>query len=161
MSNSSQAATAWARLSGLPGGKWLFTRIVTWKSPYASSIRPAFTELRPGYCEARICKHRAVLNHIGTVHAIAMCNLVELVGGTMMEVTVPRGYRWIPRGMSVEYLAKATSDVRAVAELAALPELADSTDVPVTVNVFDASDKVVLRAVITILISRKPAHRDA
>ena len=34
-------------------------------------------------------KRRAVLNHIGTVHAIAMANLCELACGMLMEVTIP------------------------------------------------------------------------
>lgn len=47
-----------------------------------------------------------MLNHIGTVHAIAMCNMAELAGGTMTEVTVPSTHRWIPKGMTVEYLKR-------------------------------------------------------
>jgi len=56
-----------------------------------------------------------VLNHIGTVHAIAMCNMAELAGGTMTEVTVPATHRWIPKGMTVEYLKKAETDLIAIA----------------------------------------------
>lgn len=33
-----------------------------------------------------------------------MCNMAELAGGTMTEVTVPSTHRWIPKGMTVEYL---------------------------------------------------------
>lgn len=35
-----------------------------------------------------------------------MCNMAELAGGTMTEVTVPSTHRWIPKGMTVEYLKK-------------------------------------------------------
>src|SRR3546814_18237123 len=86
-----------------PMGKWAFSRLVCLKAPYFGSIRPRFEELRPEYCEVRMRKRRAVTNHIGTVHAVAMCNMAELAGGTMTEVTIPTTTRWYPKGMSVNY----------------------------------------------------------
>ena len=74
------------------------------KSTLFRQYFPLFIELKPNYCEISIKKKRSVLNHIGTVHAIAMCNMAELAGGTMTEVTVPTTHRWIPKGMTVEYL---------------------------------------------------------
>ncbi len=58
-----------------------------------------------------------MLNHIGTVHAIAMCNMAELAGGTMTEVTVPSTHRGFPKAWTVEYLKKAETDLIAVAAL--------------------------------------------
>jgi len=69
------ARAAWRRLAKWPGGKYLFSRLLCLKAPHFASIRPRFGVLRPGYCEVRINKRRAVLNHIGTVHAIALCNM--------------------------------------------------------------------------------------
>ena len=63
-------------------------------------------------------KRRAVQNHIGTVHAIAMCNLAEIAAGTMTEISIPASMRWLPKGMQVEYLKKADSDVEAIATVA-------------------------------------------
>src|SRR5690606_40371017 len=77
-------------------------------------------ELRPGYAEVTFAKRREVLNHIGTVHAIALCNAAELAAGSMTDASIPAGYRWIPRGMTVEYLAKAKGDVRTVADGSAI-----------------------------------------
>ena len=54
-------------------------------------------------------------NHIGTVHAIALCNLAELSAGVMTDATIPASMRWIPKGMTVEYLKKATGTMRGVA----------------------------------------------
>ena len=64
----------WKRLTPLPLGKRLFSRIVCFKAPYFGSIRPVFEELQSGYGVVRLKNRRAVQNHIGTVHAIAMCN---------------------------------------------------------------------------------------
>jgi len=145
----------WQRLSTKPAGKWLFSRLVCWKAPYFSTIRPRFVALRPGYCEVHIRKRRRVLNHIGTVHAIAMCNMAEIAGGTMTDVTVPSGFRWIPKGMTVEYLAKAQTDLTATARIEPLPDFDQAMELPVTVAVKDSAETLVFRAVITMWVSRK------
>lgn len=149
------ALSLWQRLSTKPMGKWAFSRLVCWKAPYFGTIRPRFEELRPGYCEVRIKKRRSVLNHIGTVHAIAMCNMAELAAGTMTDVTVPANCRWIPKGMTVEYLARAQTGLKAVAQLDPIPKFESAADVPVTVTVADAADETVFRAVITMWVSPK------
>ena len=81
--------------------------------------------------------------------------MVELAGGTMTDVTLPATYRWIPKGMTVEYLAKAETDLRAVAKLDPIPEFVAATELPVTVNVIDTANKTVLRAVILMWVSLK------
>ena len=133
---ANQTLELWNRLARLPAGKSLFSRLVCFRAPYFGSIRPRFVRLEPGLAEVRMEKRRAVQNHIGTVHAIAMCNMAELAGGTMTEVTVAPSQRWIPRGMTVRYLKKAGSNLRAVATPASdLPETGESGDYPVRVEV--------------------------
>jgi acyl-coenzyme A thioesterase PaaI-like protein len=140
-------------LSSVPLGKHLFTRAVCFKAPYFGSIDPLIVDLRPGRCEVHAGNKRAVRNHLGTVHAIAMCNMAELAGGMLTEVSVPRGHRWIPTGMTVEYLAKARTDLRAIAELDPLPDIDHDTDLPVDVRILDDADSVVMRATITMRVS--------
>jgi acyl-coenzyme A thioesterase PaaI-like protein len=152
-SQTNFALNAWQRLSRYPGGKWLFSRVVCIKAPYFSSIRPTFMELQSGYSKVRIKKRRKVQNHIGTVHAIAMCNLAEIAAGTMTEVTIPTSHRWIPRGMTVEYLAKAETDLVAVANIDPIPRFDEAIEVPVNVDVLDATDKLVLRARIAMWVT--------
>ena len=113
--------SAWQRMPQWFGGKWIFSRLVCLKAPYFASIRPRFKALCPGYCEVHIKKRRAIPNHIGTVHAIAMCNMAELASGTMIDVTIPVTHRWIPKGMTVEYLKKAKTSLRAIAKLEPIP----------------------------------------
>lgn len=157
MPKTANALDTWRRLSPKPGGKWLFSRVVCRKAPYFGSIRPRFIELRPGYCEVAIRKRRAVLNHIGTVHAIAMCNMAELAGGTMTEVTIPPTHRWIPKGMTVAYLKTATSDLTAVATPESAADLESAGEYKVKVEVRDSQAQPVFEATITMWISpRKP-----
>lgn len=153
MSRPNSTLAIWNRLSSKPGGRWLFTRVICWKAPYFGSIRPAFVELRPGYCEVRMKKRRAVHNHIGTVHAIAICNLAELAAGVMTDASMPPTHRWIPKGMTVEYVGKAGSDLRGIGKIEPMPEFGESADLPVQVEVFDTEDKVVFRAMITMWVS--------
>ncbi len=148
----------WQRLSALPFGAWLFSRAVSFKAPYFASISGRFVELRPGYCRVTLAKRRKMLNHIGTVHAIAVCNLAEMAAGTMCEATVPATHRWIPKGMTVEYLRKAATDLTAVATMDPLPAFDGAArDVLIGVDVTDRAGEVVVRAVITMRISPRKA----
>ena len=104
------------RLENYPQGRRLFSLVFEQAAPYFRTSRPRFTELRPNYAELRLAKRRRVQNHLGTVHVIAICNGLEAAMGALAEATVPRGRRWIPKGMSVDYTAKATSDIRCIAE---------------------------------------------
>jgi len=151
-----QALRNWKTLAGTGPGRWLFSRLVCLKAPYFASIRPVFEVLEPGRAVARIRKRRSVTNHIGTVHAIAMANLCELVAGTVTEVSLPRSMRWIPRGMKIDYLAKAETDLTGEATLPPVNEgVAQDIAVPVTVT--DRSGKAVVRAEITMYLSPKRA----
>jgi acyl-coenzyme A thioesterase PaaI-like protein len=152
--SESSVLKIWARLSGTAAGRWLFSRLVCLRAPYFASIRPAFEVLEPGRAVARVKKRRAVTNHIGTVHAIAMANLCELVAGTMTEVAVPASMRWIPRGMKIQYLAKAETDIRGEARMPALVE-GGSQDIVVPVEVRDQGGTAVVRAEITMYVSPK------
>lgn len=129
----------WNALSQVPAGKTVFSRAVCLKAPYFGSIDPHIAELRSGYCEVRIKDRRAVHNHLGTVHAIAMCNMAELAGGMATEVTIPAEARWIPVGMSVEYLRKARGTLRAIARLDPIPAHEDGVDVIANVEILDES----------------------
>jgi acyl-coenzyme A thioesterase PaaI-like protein len=111
--------------------------------------------LAPGACEVRIKKRRAVTNHIGTVHAIALCNAAELAAGMMTNVSIPEGARWIPKGMTVEYLKKAETDLRAVASLPAGSDATKAGELPVLVDVKNTADETVFRARITMWVSQK------
>jgi len=146
------ALKAWRRMEGKPFGKALFSRFVCFKAPYFATISPRFEELRPNYARVSMSKRRGVTNHIGTVHAIAMCNLAELAAGTMTEVSIPASMRWLPKGMTVEYLKKCSGGARAVATL---PEVAEgpARDVPAAVEIEDDAGEVVCRATITMYVS--------
>lgn len=152
----SQTLKLWNRFKNKPAGKWTFSKLLCLKAPYFSSISPVFERLETNYVEIKIKKHRAVLNHIGTVHAIAMCNMAELAGGTMTDVTVPSSHRWIPKGMTVEYLKKAETDLIAIATpVESNFQWNQGRDYLVNVEVKDTHNDLVFKAVITMWVSAK------
>ena len=152
----SQTLKLWNRFKNKPAGKWTFSKLLCLKAPYFSSISPVFERLKTNYAEIKIKKHRAVLNHIGTVHAIARCNMAELAGGTMTDVTVPSSHRWIPKGMTVEYLKKAETDLIAIATpVESNFQWNQGSDYLVNVEVKDTHNDLVFKAVITMWVSEK------
>lgn len=142
------------------GGR-LFDLAFSQAAPYFWTVRPRFTVVEPNHAELVIRKRRGVHNHLGTVHAIALCNGLEAAMGVLAELTIPSDRRWIPRGMEVSYTAKATSDITCVAETdpdqwssEALP--AAGAEVPVRVRGVRADGTVVIEGVIHLWVTPKP-----
>lgn len=156
----SQVQTLWKSLSGLPVigepvGKRVFSFAFAQKAPYFATVRPRFVTLRPHYCELVIPKRRGVQNHLGTVHAIALCNGLESAMGALAEVTVPSDRRWIPKGMEVSYTAKATSDITCIAETDPEQWTSGDPDLPVRVRGVRDDGTVVIEGVIHLWVTEK------
>ena len=154
----SQVLTLWKKTSALPQGKRIFSVLFAQKAPYFATIRPRFVDIRPNRAELVIPKRRGVHNHLGTVHAIALCNGLEAAMGALAEATIPADKRWIPKGMEVSYTAKATSDITCVAETdaeqwtsEALPD--SGGDLPVRVRGVRDDGTVVVEGVIRLWVT--------
>ena len=147
----------WQNLHNKPGGKWAFSKALCLKAPYFSSISPKVEALQPDLCQVSMKKTRQVQNHLGTVHAIAMCNMAELVMGLMVDASTPQDMRWIPKGMQVEYLKKAQGRIHARAWLPApLDSSPTGYEVAVPVELGNPAGEIVCRATITCWISPRP-----
>jgi acyl-coenzyme A thioesterase PaaI-like protein len=143
------------KLKNVPFGNSIFSGILARFAPYFTTIKPKVVELRPNYMKASMKKRKAVHNHLKTVHAIAMCNLCEFTGGILMEASIPKHRRWIPVGMTVNYVAKAKTDLTATCDLSHVNwETCD--EVICHVSVRDTSDVEVMNAAITMKVSDKP-----
>ena len=139
-----------------PAGHWLFSRAVCFKAPYFGSMRPTIRVLEPGRCEATIPHRRAVQNHIGTVHAIALCNLAELCAGVMTDASLPGDMRWIPKGMTVSYLKKAKGTMRGIATpMIPIVSATEGYDLPINVDVLDPAGEKVFHAEIRMWLTPK------
>lgn len=154
MSQDNYLLKLWAKANRLPAGKKWFSMIFARKAPYFGTIKPLVREVRPNYCEVAFKKRRGVENHIGTVHVIAICNALEMAMGAVAEATIPKHLRWIPRGMELQYTAKATSDILAIAETR--PEDWQPGDLAVRVRAERDDGTVVVEGVIMLYVSEKP-----
>jgi acyl-coenzyme A thioesterase PaaI-like protein len=123
--------------------------------PYFASVLPHVRRMEPGLAEVDVPKWFFVHNHLKTVHAIASCNAAELAMGMAMEATVPTTHRWIPKAMNVQYLARATTSLRATARFDPpdFGAITEGTDLVVPVSVTDRSGIEVVHADITTWVT--------
>ncbi len=144
------------KLSRLPGGKAIFGRLVGFSAPFFSHIRPIFIDLRPAYCETQMRDRRGVRNHLGTINAGALCSMAEMTGGLALDSVVPSSLRWIPKTMTVQYLAKATGTITAISEFDKSMIVEGDMIIPIVVS--NASGEAVFTADITFYVSKKPSR---
>ncbi len=128
-----------------------FTALVTEFAPYFDSIDPLFTQLEAGYAEVSLKNQKKVHNHLGTVHAIAMCNAAELAAGTMTDASIPENAQWIPKGMTVAYVKKAKTDLNVICDARSV-DLSLPGDIVVPVKALDTDKNIVFTADITMNI---------
>ena len=148
--------SAWDRLSGLPGGGYLFSKFVGRAAPYTGSIDAQVVQLEDNYAKVVLQDRPAVRNHLRCVHAIALANLAELCGNIAVAYTLPEDARFIVAGMSLEYLKKARGTLTAESR----PNITKSSakqEVEVLVEIRDQKGEVCTRATLRTLIGPKKA----
>jgi acyl-coenzyme A thioesterase PaaI-like protein len=146
----------YTRLSKRPLGPQVFSVLYALEAPYFWTVRPQVRAMAPHHAEVVVPLRWAVRNHIGTLHAIAAVNGLEAAMGLLAEATCPEDKRWIPVGMSVRYVAKATTDLLCVAETDEVDWEQD--DVSVRVKAVRRDGVVAVEGVITIRISARPSR---
>jgi acyl-coenzyme A thioesterase PaaI-like protein len=73
--------------------------------------------------------------------------------GLTVDSTLPKEWRWIPKGMNVEYLEKATTDLVGKCQVAKNDiQIGDNH---VVVNVFNTNDVLVFKATINMYVSER------
>jgi acyl-coenzyme A thioesterase PaaI-like protein len=146
---------AWDLLSGLPGGRMLFSRVISRMAPYTGSIRATVTVLRSGYAEVEMPDRRGLRNHLDSIHAIALANLAELAGNLALSYSLPDDARFIVSGMEIDYMKKARGRITAIGE-PPIPRTSVRAQYDVPVTLRDGSGDEVARAVVHSLVGPKP-----
>ena len=141
--NAAQRLVAWwQRCERMPAGKSVFARLIALTIPYTGSVRPRVLELHAGHARVEIRDRRAVRNHLGSVHAVALTNLGELASGLAL-VPWLQG-RGIVTELSTEYVKKARGTITAVGT-AVVPQLDGPIDHVTTAVLTDEQGDIVAR----------------
>lgn len=148
----------WDRLAPLPGGKLLFSRLVGRAAPYTGTIGARVEVLERGRAEVTMLDRPGVRNHLDSIHAIALANLVEITGNVALAYAMPDDARFILAGFTIEYVKKARGTIRGVCECP-IPETSDRVEYAVPVRLFDASGDEVVRATLRTLVGPKKTKR--
>lgn len=144
------------KVAHLPGAGRFLGLAIGFNAPYFLSVLPNVVRAEPNHVEVKVKKWWGVQNHIKTVHAIAVCNGLELAMGVLAEATIPSNKRWLPKGMDVEYVSKSTGDVTCVAKTTQDQWDGDNPDVPVEVTAMLSDGTVVARGTIHLWVTTKP-----
>jgi acyl-coenzyme A thioesterase PaaI-like protein len=145
--------SAWNRMRGKPGGRWLFSRLVGRVAPYTGTLKAMVLELEPGRAVVQLSDRRAVRNHLRSIHAIALANLGELASGLAAAAAMPEGVRGIPTAITVEYLQKARGTLTATGS-ATLPPVAEPTTAEVRADIRDSTGATVTTVRVTWQLER-------
>ena len=144
--------TWWERLRPLPGGAWLFSRLLGRIAPYSGSIGARVEDIRPGFARVTLRDRRRVRNHLNSIHAIALVNLGEIATGLAVLSTITADMRGIVLSIHADYLKKARGRLVATARFELPDALEDDTPCEVEAELRDADDDIVTRVRATWLI---------
>jgi len=134
----------WRKLAGLPGGTWLFSRLLGSFVPYSGTIGAHVRVLEPGHVLVTLRDRRGIRQHLGSVHAVALVNLGEISTGLAVVAALPAGIRSIVTSLSMEYLKKARGLLTCECRTQ-IPAVTGDVDHLVVADITDAAGDVVAR----------------
>lgn len=149
-SPAARLLSLWRRLSPLPLGTALFSRLFSRAVPYSGTVRPHIRELAPGRARITLVDRRRVRNHLASIHAIALANLGEMTTGLAIGVGLPAGQRCIITRLSMEYLKKARGTITAACDAPSPSSpLSETKDYEVVALLTNEAGELVARATAT------------
>ncbi len=148
----------WRQLDALPGGHWLFSRLLGRMAPYTGSIGARVEALEPGYCRVMLKDRRTVRNHLHSVHAIALCNLGEVATGLALMNSLPDQTRGILTSLCADYHHKARGTLHAECHCEIPPDNSERT-CKVVASIKDAGGEIVTTVTATWLIGPEPPRK--
>lgn len=155
-SPTTRLTRAWQRLSRLPGGRWIFNRLLATTVPYSATIGAQVLELTPGYARVKLKDRKKIRNHLNSIHAVALVNLGELTSGLALNMGLSPQVRGIVTNISTDYYKKARGTLTATCRCQIPRVITTDIEHIVQAEIHDTQgDKVVLTTV-TWQLSPKP-----
>jgi acyl-coenzyme A thioesterase PaaI-like protein len=146
----------WSRLAPLPGGRWLFSRLLGRLVPYTGTLGATVVELTPGHARVQLADRRRVRNHLRCVHAIALTNLGEMTSGLALLGAMPPSVRGILVAIETQYAKKARGRLEARCRCV-VPTVSTAVEQLVETAICDASGDIVARVRARWLLSPVPS----
>ncbi len=141
----------WTRLSALPFGKWIFSRVVGLLIPYTGSVSPNVEKISPGFAEVFIKDKRRNRNHLRCIHALALGNLGEFTTGLALHFSLRPDRRAILTSLHIEFLKKARGKITGKATIDLTSEIPDGP-IEVLASLADSQGEVVTKVTATWLV---------
>lgn len=141
MNAAARIAGWWRHLGGSAAGRSIFARLLRIAIPYTGTIRPRVLELRPGYARVRLRERRALRNHLGSVHAVALTNLGEVASGLALVPWLADA-RGIVVQLTTDYHHKARGSLIAEAHCE-IPIVTATMDHETSAHIMNAAGEIV------------------
>ena len=135
-------------LKRIPGGRWIFSRLVGLFVPYAGTLRADILEMAEGSAVVSMPDRRGVRNHLNSIHALALANLGELTANLALLTLCPPHGRFIVTRLEVDYLKKARGPLTCACDVPADLPWATIERTAATANLTDHEGDVVSRVTV-------------
>jgi len=132
------------KLSVIPGGHFIFNRIIASKIPYSATIGARVVVLEPGYAKFILKDKKSIRNHLHSIHAVALTNFGEMTSGFALNAGLPADVRGIVLRITTEYVKKARGTLIAECRCE-LPIVTNDMDYTVEAVIIDQEQDIVAK----------------
>ena len=141
----------WQRAKGSNFGRWIFSRAIGRFAPYTGTIGARIEELEPGRSLVAMRDRKSIRNHLNSIHAVALTNLVELTGSLSIIASLPADTRMIPIRLEIDFVKKGRGLMTAEATCV-IPSSNEKAELPASVVIRDQSQEEIARGRVTVVI---------
>ncbi len=151
-SREARLLALWDRLGRIPGGRRLFGMLLGRTVPYSGTTKPRVIALEPGRAVISMRDRRAVRNHLGSIHAVALANVGELASGLAMTAALAPSVRAIVTRLDITYHKKARGTLTAEGRASPPSTITEPVEVPAEASITDPSGDLVSTVTVSWLL---------